>query len=249
MEKHKVKEFCITLQDQLIELMEIGSTIEAEPLEKKGSLGCYADMVGDQTSVTCLLLSKHVAQGCSDIYIVENVKEKIATVIQETTIDEDGSLDIAAAVLEDDVKLGINERKLKDSNGDRLEGSFPERSKKYLQRGRQVHIWGSKSKPGIGVIIDESYFIKGMKASLILIHDYSNGKIGRQFAHQGDSGSIICTDDPNDECVYALAMLIGCLQNKMDDNPNVKRQYIALLLEDGVKQLERLTERKFKVFP
>ncbi|XP_060578875.1 uncharacterized protein LOC132735874 [Ruditapes philippinarum] len=247
MEKNLIGNYSSSIvYSEMKELMSAGSKViarnENQNIKKSGSLGCIAEMEAGDSRTDCILVAKHVVLGCSDLFLEENVSERrIASVIESTSKYKYGSLDIAAA--EAVVKIENDDRKLKDSVGNLRRGKLIENieGRHATMSGIKVHVWGSKSQPGKGIITDTNYTIEGMNASLVQIQNEESypGAEVRPFAVEGDSGGIICSDDPDDEHVNAYAMLIG---------KNLETTYIALPLDKGIIQLEEQTGNTFTLF-
>ena len=231
---------------ELEELMTTGSKIvarnEGPNGSKSGTLGCFAVMEAENIKTDCILVSRHVVSDCKNVFLNENSQEKkIGEVIESTTKEEFGSLDIAAA--KSVVKIDADARKMKNVDGSPRDGKLDELTEGQATQlnGRRVYIWGSKTKPGKGVIINSCYFVNGMKAGLVEIKNEENDTFANRkpFAVFGDSGAIVCSEDPDDEHVNAHAMLIGS---------NSETTHLAVPLKEGIEQLEEMTGHKFTLF-
>lgn len=91
-----------------------------------------------------------------------------------------------------------------------------------LQTGEIVHIWGAKSKPGLGKIISSKYYLgkcveMDTSGHFIIITDKSNEL---RFAQPGDSGSIICVTSKDGTTVFAVGMLMGEFEDCKSKNEN-----------------------------
>lgn len=115
-----------------------------------------------------------------------------------------------------------------------------------LQTGEIVHIWGAKSKPGLGKIISSKYYFGNCvdvdtSGHFIIITDKSNEQ---RFAQSGDSGSIICVTSKDGTTVFAIGMLMGAFVNfKCNDETKFsskirKTRYCALELQYGISRLK-----------
>ncbi|XP_045181513.2 uncharacterized protein LOC123540498 [Mercenaria mercenaria] len=187
--------------------------------------------------VICILLSKHVAKCGRELYFED--KRKVCKVLQATLKEEAGDLDIAAAELFH--KEHVCSSAFRDSTGKLMEGKLHEYEgeDKLIKEGRKVHIWGASSRPGRG-LIEIAEFKTGNKNCqqiLIQIKD-EDGK----FAEPGDSGAIVCVDDPDGTFVHAIGMVIG------DGIGQNGRIYYTLTLSNVLKQLERKTGQKFELY-
>ncbi|XP_053391700.1 uncharacterized protein LOC128554440 [Mercenaria mercenaria] len=227
------------------ELMHVGAKIH--PIPTYGTLGCYAKMSDGHR---CILLAKHVAMLGTDIYSLDHNK-KIATVIGKTTA-KCCKLDIAAALVDGDATKCCT--KFRNSSGKKLEGKLYEYGHNsdsfVVMEGQAVHIWGATSDPGKGVI-SMSKYQDGMDSPLILIRDEEssftkdgNSGTSLKFAKPGDSGAIVCIDHPDDEFVYAVGMLTGLAELRMDPK---QEHYTALPLSEGMAQLQESTGKTFEL--
>lgn len=104
--------------------------------------------------------------------------------------------------------------------------------------GENVHIWGAKSKPGIGKIISCKYelSIDNARGYHIIISDRHTDS---RFSQPGDSGSVICKTSKDGKTLYAIGMLVGELISHYTDQGVNERRYSAFEFQFG---LERLTE-------
>ncbi|KAH3784709.1 uncharacterized protein LOC127841125 [Dreissena polymorpha] len=73
--------------------------------------------------------------------------------------------------------------------------------------GKPVHIWSAGSKPGFGLIVEQNF--RTSNGHRIIIRDRRRDT---PFAREGDSGAMICYEDPVSEELYAVAMLVSDVQ-------------------------------------
>ncbi|XP_052237081.1 uncharacterized protein LOC127848565 isoform X2 [Dreissena polymorpha] len=95
-----------------------------------------------------------------------------------------------------------------------------------------VHIWGAKTSPGLGQILETNYVVNGVPGKFIVISERKSDKL---FSAPGDSGSIVCGTDRK-KSFLAIAMLIGEIQSKDEKSPN---RYLALVLKDGLNHIAK----------
>ncbi|XP_045181512.2 uncharacterized protein LOC123540497 [Mercenaria mercenaria] len=232
---HDIVDFeIVQVSEDVQYLMHVGAKLE--PVPGYGTLGCFAEMDG---VTKCILLSKHVANACGEIYFEE--KKKVCSILKDTLQHEDGDLDIAAAEIYPNEE--ICNSKFKDSTGIELKGSLHEYcgKDKLFTEEQKVHFWGASSKPGKGVITIPKVVFKVGKCSQTLV-EIKDGDT--KFAEGGDRGAVVCTDDPDERFVYVLGMVMGeVLTNKGENG----RRYYVLPLSDGLKQLARKTGKRFEL--
>ncbi|XP_060593422.1 uncharacterized protein LOC132747909 [Ruditapes philippinarum] len=246
--------------EKIQELMHTGAEIEARSetyislrsrqvsrpiFTKGGTLGGFVKT--DETNQEFCLLSKHVAQYCSDVFYVgdeNNESTCIGQILTETNIHQHGSLDISASLMNKPV--GEESTKFNDKSGRPLKGRLHEYNEDeeddICRSGQSVHIYGAVSKPGEGVITMPIAH-SGLTSPLIQIEDIgrNHGQNHGQFATKGDSGAVVCVDDPERRHVVALGMVMGVDQNSSG------RKYLALPLSKGIQQIEAQTRTRLEL--
>ncbi|XP_045182827.2 uncharacterized protein LOC123541428 [Mercenaria mercenaria] len=225
--------------EHIKELVHVGAKIRAGET-KYGTLSCFVNIQDRRRrrERQGFVLSKHVAQDCTNVYI-SNGRRQLGTILPETNRYEHGSLDIAAAELHEEIRQ--IDTKFRDSRADSLNGCLHRYTgtDKIVRKGRKVHIWGANSRPGLGVITAPEVIYDGMKNPLIQVEDKDLTN-GMRFAEEGDSGAIVCADDPDKKCVHALAMVVGTpIDKTSEESANSKREYLTLPLSKGFEQIEK----------
>ncbi|KAH3711405.1 uncharacterized protein LOC127858961 [Dreissena polymorpha] len=185
------------------------------------------------------LLAKHVVGEENDVYIVdENEYHRIGPILKPTVdLNLPAPLDIAAAL----VIIEIPEKRFKDTDGRPSISklfNFDQGDTSFLE-SLPVYIWGASSKPGYGKITTcDSKTVKGMNNIVIediTIEYYESADEFKPFAKPGDSGSIICSENPEGNCIDVIGMLMG--ERVIKDPSNQKKQYLAFPLQHGLRQL------------
>ncbi|XP_045181510.2 uncharacterized protein LOC123540491 isoform X2 [Mercenaria mercenaria] len=226
--------------EHIKELSHVGAKIRAGET-KYGTLSCFINIRERRRrrERQGFVLSKHVAQGCTNVYIANGRRRQLGTILPETNRYEHGSLDIAAAELHEEIRQ--IDTTFRDSRADPLNGCLHRYTgaDKIVRTGRKVHIWGANSRPGLGVITAPEVIYDGMKNPLIQVED-KDVTDGMRFAEEGDSGAIVCADDPDKKCVHALAMVVGTPTDETGEaSANSKREYLTLPLSKGFEQIEK----------
>ncbi|XP_060593429.1 uncharacterized protein LOC132747916 [Ruditapes philippinarum] len=257
--KYDIFPYEISACNEKIErMMHTGAKIEArfEPryslrsqtkntqLVKGGTLGCFVKAAGGNKKYC--LLSKHVTEHCSKVYYVENGNNKIlGPMIPRTNGRFHGGLDISAATMNEPV----NEEaiKFKDRQGQKLKGFLHDYNEEeedgICRSGQSVHINGAVSKPGVGEITMPIVHDYGLRSPLIQVEDITTNPGGAgNFANEGDSGAVMCVEDPEKRHVIALGMVMG----RIDHNSS-GRKYLALPLSKGVQQIEAQTRTRLEL--
>ncbi|XP_045171789.2 uncharacterized protein LOC123533893 [Mercenaria mercenaria] len=243
--------------ERVTELMHVGAKIEVRPgacyslrtktacgsnTVKGGTLGCFANM--NDGKEQCGLLSKHVSEDCRDVYYVgEGNNAMIGHMVEATNEHQPEGLDISAALLNEHV--GEDGKKFRDTRRTLLRGKlhkYNEEEDEICRSGQPVHIYGAVSDPGKGEItmpcVDS-----GLSTTLIQVEDEicGDGTEQKPFAVKGDSGAIVCVEDPNRKNIHALSMVIGTPDSKYTK----RRTYLTLPLSKGLQQLEDNTGKTF----
>ena len=190
------------------------------------------------------LLAKHVTEHCSDIFHVENGNNTfLGSIIPQTNRHEYGDLDISAARM--NAPVDEESAKFKDTRGTLLKGRLHEYNEEeedaICRSGQSVHIHGAVTKPGVGKITMPIVH-KGLISPLIQVEDI-NADGAVHFAENGDSGAVMCVEDPERRHVHALGMIIGDVSD--EDSP--RRKYLALPLSKGIQQIEMQTDSRLEL--
>ncbi|XP_053391634.1 uncharacterized protein LOC128554374 [Mercenaria mercenaria] len=245
--------------ENVMDFMHVGAEIEVRsntpyPLRsrepgtvKGGTLGCFVNMNDGEEQ--CGLLSKHVSEHCRDVYYVCKGNSKIiGHMLESTNKYQPNGLDISAALMNE--PISEEGTMFKDTRQALLKGKLYE----YLEdeedaicsSGQSVYIYGAKSNPGKGEIT-MPFVDSGLSSTLIQVEDQvcSDGTIQGRFAEKGDSGSIVCVEDPNRKEVHVLSMVMGTPD--LDDFPSTRRTYLTIPLSKGLQQLQHNTGKQFKL--
>lgn len=241
-----------TEQNAITPFLEISvGTKVTSKLKSSASLGGFAKW-GDKQEPG-LLLARHFADlgNHISVHTSSGRKSVIAIVPEPKNIDNDAPLDIAVAnVLP---KVGLNcETQFKDHEGVALTSELMhfEENDIMMLKGLPVHIWGATSYPGFGTIIIPNYYIEGMKR-LVKIEDRHtvDSEQSQPFSASGDSGAIVCADNPDGEVVHVISMLMGSSNyEETQRDSTAKGQYLTLRLKDGLCQLEQEHATTFTLF-
>jgi hypothetical protein len=124
----------------------------------------------------------------------------------------------------------------KDENGNHRPSTLCLFDNVHSLSGLPVHIWGSSSQPGYGVIVSASHYISGTDIiPYVKIEDREPEEDEEiiRFASLGDSGSIVCADSIDGTTVHVIAMLSGSPNIRIID-PSMKQHYTALRLNLGL---------------
>lgn len=246
-------------------LINNGDEIGTNPDRKgpKGTLGAFVRLeentnenspaentIGSGKPNIVALFSKHLAVTCEKQTLFFETDE-IADILDPSKVE---GADIAAAEIRKQYTDSCLQS-FKTQSG-REVPCFLSANPSSLIKGfnRAVHIFGAKSKPGIGWIVSCKYGIgeDSGGASLGQIIEITD-RSGRKFAQAGDSGSILCITGKNNDMVYAIGMLMGEKVERNETEKNISGHtqtsnisYIAMELNYGLARLERAHKLKIK---
>ena len=167
------------------------------------------------------------------------------TVSEQFTCRRENIVDIAAILVDADVVDRCNLRlwnvqAYEDWNSILHEGTVD------CFIGAEVYKWGSFSGLTKGLIISYDYRGHGIET----LNDDFNILIeclptsGTQFSQRGDSGTLVCLEDPAEEKVVALSMINGALYNATPDH-----KYICSYschLHTSIKELSKAANMSFE---
>ncbi|XP_053382551.1 uncharacterized protein LOC123540314 isoform X2 [Mercenaria mercenaria] len=214
---------------------------------KGGTLGCFVNMNDGEGQ--CGLLSKHVSEHYSDVYYVGKGNNKfIGHMLESTNKHQPNGLDISAALMNE--HISEEGTMFKDTRQALLKGKLYEyiedKEDAVCSSGQSVYIYGAKSNPGKGEIT-MPFVDSGLSSTLIQVEDQvrSDGKLQGHFAEKGDSGSIVCVEDPHKKVVHAISMVMG--SPDFEDSPTTRRTYLTIPLSKGLQQLQNNTGKQFKL--
>ncbi|XP_060564302.1 uncharacterized protein LOC132723571 [Ruditapes philippinarum] len=246
-EKHGIMEYKIRLEQKVITEFaeyEVGSTLTSRH-DRSATLGGFA-LKGERKDLS-LLVARHFADDGRPVYVCdENGKKCVFAHIMPTNTEDEryATLDIAAGlVLQRERTKCLT--MFKDHLGTPLASnlsSFENEADIEWLKGLPVHIWGASSSPGLGKIIIPDFYVEGMKR-LVKIED--RHPVDKEeivpFSKEGDSGAIVCADDPDGEKVHVVSMVSGSSNyEEKQQNPDIKGEYLSIRLKDGLMQLEKV---------
>lgn len=188
-----------------------------------GTLGCFVKgkMSGtnsvNYTYQMYALSCAHVfPEGCDDLIEVGRTDVKFdhfGIISHDLTLLKEHIYDIAAIVVEDNIKEKCNIN-LKNCDGFEGWGSILHEGNLNELIGMEVFKWGSMSYLTHGLIVSIDYQTVGVET---LDHEYNIlietlPKLSdTDFSTKGDSGTVVCYEDPIEEKVVALSMINGGL--------------------------------------
>jgi hypothetical protein len=245
-DKHGINEFKIRLEQEVITEFaeyEVGSTLTSRQ-NRSASLGGFA--LKGETKDLSLLVARHFADDGKPVYVRDEKGNKciFAHIIPPNVHERFATLDIAAGlVLKKERSKCLT--MFKDHCGTPLASelsSFENEAEIEWLKGLPVHIWGASSSPGLGKIIIPDFYVEGMKR-LVKIED--RHPVDKEeivpFSKEGDSGAIVCADDPDGEKVHVVSMVTGSSNyEEKQQNPDIKGEYLSIRLKDGLMQLEKV---------
>ena len=220
-----------------------------------GTLGCFVKgkMSGtnpdEYTSQMYALSCAHVfPEGCDDIIEVGRTDIKFdpfGIISQDLTLHKEHIYDIAAIVVEDNIKEKCNIN-LKNCDGFEGWGSILHEGNFNELIGMEVFKWGSMSDLTHGLIVSIDYKTIGVET----LDDEYNILVetlpqlsDTDFSTKGDSGTVVCFEDPDDEKVVALSMINGGLYEQHT------KEYMytySCHLHTNIEALSRKTNIKFE---
>lgn len=111
--------------------------------------------------------------------------------------------------------------------------------------GFEVYKWGFSSGCTKGLIQCVNY--KSTKEvdfdNQYTILVKSNDDSSRPFSSNGDSGSMVCYDDPNTETIYIVSLVIGVLTEELSKN-----FIVTFHLNKNLQELTKNTELEFELY-
>ncbi|XP_045191487.2 uncharacterized protein LOC123548353 [Mercenaria mercenaria] len=250
--KHNISKFTVVSSSvKELSSCNVGSEVEAtfgDGTVKYGTLGGFGLASSDGGNNTICLVSRHVVADvngnpASTLKVLNDKNATDASIMIDKSIREhrETVLDIAAASFESDESQFDTKYKTSEENA--AEGKLSEYSLEEL-RGLPVHICGSKTPMGYGTITMPN--VEAVQDSsmddFIIIEDRDNAaKEKKPFCADGDSGSIVCTDDQeNPENVRLVSMVMG-------ENTDKPGFYYSLNLEEGIKQVKEETKSNIQL--
>ena len=154
-------------------------------------------------------------EGCDNFIEVGRTDVKFdhfGIVSQELTLLKEHIYDIAAIVVEENIKDKCNIH-LKNCDGFEGWGSILHEGNFNELIGREVFKWGSMSDltHGLIVSIDYSLGVETLDHEYNILIETLSQLSDADFSTKGDSGTLVCFEDPDEEKVVALSMINGGL--------------------------------------
>lgn len=181
------------------------------------------------------IISGHLAHGGTMLYIED---KHIADILDPLKVQ---GADIAAAKIFDQYRDSCKQV-FKTQGGIEVPCRLLSKLDDLIKSmGETVHIWGATSQPGLGKIVSCSSGIGSgdKKGHIITITDRSS----KEFAHPGDSGSVVCLTSKTGKELIAVGIVMGELFNS---EKGKRRQYIAMEILYGIKILEQAHQMKIQ---
>lgn len=176
----------------------------------------------------CIIFSGHVANHLhgSDIYFAE---PPIA-VPQTSLLECDQKADLAALPIENEVlKVVEFDFKFRTAYGEKRDVKvFNFENKELVEKtfafSTEVYLRGASTKLGIGLLSSDDIITGESTTHYILIEDI---EINERFCKPGDSGSMVCHFNPNNDHIDLLALVQGKLLGS-------EKKYVAVKLKYGL---------------
>ncbi|XP_052787453.1 uncharacterized protein LOC128222475 [Mya arenaria] len=188
---------------------------------KFATLGGFAK---DENQKLYILLSRHFADPdfTQSIYFIDNKNRQyiLANLLKEHSAR--GKYDISVATVLPD---NVQNTRFRNMNGVQLESILESFDSQTDANEMPVFFWSWNSKPRRGKIVIQEFNERSSDAKLVLLKDVMeynaehNDIIPVRMVEKGNSGAIICSDDPNYQRVRVWTMLMGVLNPKEIDNP------------------------------
>lgn len=219
-----------------------------------GTVGCFVKGSKRSSSEKMYALScAHVfPEGCdSDVEIRRTelatkydlfgkVKPKLKLLRKHT-------VDIAAIEVSEAAITKCNVKIKNSENSDAWENELHEGDLKSLV-GIPVYKWGGVSYLTKGHVISTDYKTSKEEALDERFNIYVGSLPGSSecdFSRQGDSGSIICYDDPTEEKVIVLSLLTGPLTDVVTEKTVC---FYSCHLQRNIQELTRKTDLRFELY-
>lgn len=209
----------------------VGSKISNEGLF--GTLGGFAERIADKQKY--FLLPRHVVQNVvlssNAVYMAG---EKVHISSDHVYICADPSIDVAACLITRDIsdKFHFDGRFMTETGNYkpcRVPGDHDFETINYID-GAEVYIRGASTDLGKGKIVSVGMFDTTMSCSIII----EDLEPDQPFCRAGDSGSIVCYNDPEASHIHAIGMLTGLLHSCSNSDVHA---YLALDLRVALENL------------
>lgn len=223
-----------------------------------GTLGCFVEgkmnVDGDEsdnyTSQMYALSCAHVfPMGCDNVVEVGRTEIKYDTfglLSEDLTLYKEHIIDIAAIVVENSVqeKCNIN---LKNCDGFEGWGSILHEGDLNELIGTEVYKWGAMSDLTHGIIVSIDYQsthgVETLDEEYNILIECLPYLSESEFSSKGDSGTVVCFENPDEEKVVALSMINGALYEK--DTEKYLSTY-SCHLHTNIEKLSRKTDINFR---
>ena len=219
-----------------------------------GTVGCFVKGCKRSSSEKMYALScAHIfPEGCdSDVEIgrTESATQYdiFGKVWPKLKLFRKHTVDIAAIAVSAAAVTKCNVKVKNSENSDAWENELHEGDLKCLI-GLPVYKWGGASFLTRGLIISTDY--KNIKEEAL--DEHFNIYVGSlpgssecDFSKPGDSGSIICYDDPTEEKVTVLSLLTGPLTDVVTEKTVC---FYSCHLQKNIQELARKTDLQFKLY-
>ena len=219
-----------------------------------GTLGCFIKGKGQGDGSE--FATKMYALSCAHVFSPDCEKsveigrtdqnfDHFGTVSKLLTCRREDMVDIAAILVDADVVDRCNLR-LKNVQGYEGRNSILHEGTVDHFIGAEVYKWGSVSGLTEGLIISYDYRAQGVET----LNDDFNILIkclptsGTKFSQRGDSGTLVCLEDPEGEKIVALSMINGALEDATPD-----RKYICSYschLHTSIEELSKAANMSFE---
>ena len=219
-----------------------------------GTLGCFIKGKGQGNgpefatkmyALSCAHVFFPDCEDCIEIGLTDQNFDRFGTVSKLLTCRREDMVDIAAILVDAPV---VDKCNLKLKNVCAYEGwnSILHEGTVDDLIGAEVYKWGSASDLTEGLIISYDYRGQGVETLNddfnILIKCLPTSET--QFSQRGDSGTLVCLEDPEGEKIVALSMINGALYNATPDH-----KYICSYschLHTSIKELSKAANMSFE---
>ena len=193
-----------------------------------GTLGCFikgkgqgdgSEFATEMYALSCAHVFSPDCENCVEIGLTDQKFDHFGTVSEELTCRRENMVDIAA-ILVDAPIVGKCNVKLKNVCACEGWNSILHEETVDDLIGAEVYKWGSASDLTEGLIISYDYRGQGVETLNddfnILIKCLPTSET--QFSQSGDSGTLVCLEDPEEEKIVALSMINGALFDATQDH-------------------------------
>lgn len=201
-----------------------------------GTLGGFAMKHSNVTSELndhnlVALISQHVAKNTNEQFLLVGQNQTNLGSLDGMNYLED--MDIYPVMVDPNQKMNCDTNfRTEDDNA--MQSKLRSTKEIEILNGSIVHIWGHKTSPGLGIVVEKP--LKTPNGKILFVRDRNHE---HSFAEPGDSGAMVCYYDPKVEVLYAVGMLIGrCKSNGAVSSG----RYAAQVLDDGLRELSKINE-------